>query len=365
MKIKFHAIILLATLVLLGSQTVNSQTQIVNFIRGGVEDGEKLIQAYLQPLGNAMGTDLNAGWYNTAKVHSTLGFDVTFTLSAAFVPQTDKTFDLADIGLKTLRIAEPSQPTNTPTFAGSRDKGPWLELAANNPIGGDDLILTRFQAHNGVDIPAYPLPMVKAAIGIPAGIEIMGRFLPRITYEDMSLGMWGAGIKYDVLQHVPVLRKFPILNVSVMGAYTKVNSSSDINFQKSIYGSSHAGIPVVGGKDNYDNQNLEIQMQGFTTMALVSADLPVITFYGGLGYSRSLSTVDLLGDYPLIDSQNIEPGKIPIVDVTDPIALKFTNYSGLQTTIGFKLKVAVITFHADYTYANYNIVSAGLGVSLR
>ena len=150
-----------------------------------------------------------------------------------------------------------------------------------------------------------------------------------------------------------------------MGAYTRVNSSADISFQKDIYGTAHAGIPIKGGKDNYDNQSLEIQMQGFTTMALVSANLPVITFYGGMGYSRSLSTVNLFGDYPLIDSQNITQEQIPVVDVKDPIALRFDNYSGLQSTIGFRLKFAVITFHADYTYANYNILSAGLGVSIR
>lgn len=92
MKTRILNYSMLSAILLAVCITVNAQTQIVNFIRGGIEDGEKLIKAYLKQLGNAMGTTLNAGWYNTAKFHSALGFDVTFTLSAASVPQASYTY---------------------------------------------------------------------------------------------------------------------------------------------------------------------------------------------------------------------------------------------------------------------------------
>jgi hypothetical protein len=52
-----------------------SQTSVVEFLKGGKADANKLIEAYLQPYAFALGDGLNNGWYNTAKTHHLLGFD--------------------------------------------------------------------------------------------------------------------------------------------------------------------------------------------------------------------------------------------------------------------------------------------------
>jgi hypothetical protein len=41
------------------------------------------------------------------------------------------------------------------------------------------------------------------------------------------------------------------------------------------------------------------------------------------------------------------------------------NFSGLRANIGLRIKLAVITIHADFTKAQYNVFSTGLGVSFR
>jgi len=41
------------------------------------------------------------------------------------------------------------------------------------------------------------------------------------------------------------------------------------------------------------------------------------------------------------------------------------NFSGLRANIGFRIKMSVITFHADYTRAQYNVLTIGLGISFR
>ncbi len=349
-------------LLLLANGQLRAQSEVVQFIKGGIGDGERLIQAYLEPLGNAMGANLNGGWNNTARVHRSLGFDITLTVTAAIPPETAKTFDLAEVGLTTLKLRDPEQSSIAPTFAGSRNKGPFLVFQHPD----SDLVLVEFESIGGVNIPAYPLPMVKAGLGIPGGIELMGRFIPKYSYEDMHIYLWGVGLKHDVLQYIPGARRVPFLNASITGAYTKVLSSADIDFQKSIYEEQSGGIPIQGGRDHYDDQRLEINMEGFTAMALFSYDLPVITFYGGLGYSSSQTTVHLLGDYPLIGA-DVTNGTttVFIEDFTDPIGMNFQNFSGLQYTGGIRLKFAVITIHADYTHANYRLLSAGLGLSIR
>ncbi len=361
MKKKYSAGgIIIFVLLVINSFQVKSQTEIVEFIQGGIGDGEKLIQAYLEPLGNGMGANLNGGWYNTAKVHRTLGFDVTFTITAAMVPESANSFDITRLGLQSLAL-KTDELSIAPTFAGDRDRGPALMLLKE----GMDLPLVDFNTPGGVNVSLYPMPMIKAGVGLPGGIEMNGRFMPKISYEDMNAYLWGVGLKYDVLQHFGLIDRVPFVNASLFGAYTIIHFSSDLDFQKSIYGSDIGGIPIQGGQANYDNQRLDINMQGFTTSAIVSYDLPVITFFGSLGYSRAFTTVNFLGDYPLIDAVINDEVAIFIEDYTDPVNLEFDNFSGLQTSVGLRLKLAVITVHAKYTRANYNLINAGLGISIR
>ncbi len=341
---------------------LHAQSEIVNFLKGGIADSETLMQAYLEPLGNSMGANLNGGWYNTAKLHNTLGFDITLSVTAAIPPESAKTFDLNSIGLKILEVKDPAHSI-APTFAGSRNKGPMLVL--RNPESGNALL--EFESISGLNVPIYPLPMIKGAIGLPKGVEIMGRFIPKFSFEDISLGLWGAGIKYNFLRHIPGVNNVPFLNASIMGAYTGVYSSAAVDFQKNIFREHVEDIPILGGRENYDNQEIAINLEGFTGMLLVSYDLPVISIYGGTGYSQAKTNVNLYGDYPMISDLKNESGEdvIQLEDATDPIALAFENYSGLQYTIGLKVKIAIISFHADYTRANYNLFSLGLGLTLR
>ncbi len=360
-KISTGGMIIFILLVINNFQ-LKAQNELVEFLKGGIGDGEKLIQAYLEPLGNGMGANLNGGWYNTAKVHRTLGFDITFTVTAAMVPESATSFDIAQLGLQSLQL-KPGESSIAPTFAGDLNTGPALFYKEE----GIDMSLAEFNSPGGFDVPFYPMPMIKAAIGLPKGIEINGRFIPTISYEDFSTNLWGIGLKYDVLQHLGLIDRVPFLNASVFGAYSKMFFGSNLDFQKSVYGSEIAGIPVEGGQDVYDNQKVDVSMSGFTTAALVSYDLPLITLFGGLGYSKSTTNVDLLGDYPLIGSEIDNSGdvRIFIEDFTNPIAMEFINHSGLQLTGGLRIKLAVITLHASYTKANYNLITAGVGISVR
>jgi hypothetical protein len=45
--------------------------------------------------------------------------------------------------------------------------------------------------------------------------------------------------------------------------------------------------------------------------------------------------------------------------------MDINNFSGLRANIGFRIKLAVVTIHADYTKAQYNVLTAGLGISFR
>jgi len=68
----------------------------------------------------------------------------------------------------------------------------------------------------------------------------------------------------------------------------------------------------------------------------------------------------VLGTYTVIDETT--PGEDSI---TDPISVNLNDVNTMQFTAGMRLKFAIITFHADYSYAKYHSVTAGIGISFR
>ena len=75
-------------------------------VQAGEEDAAVLLGNYMKPLGKAWGSDLSCGWYNTAQTHETGGFDLTFGLHYAIIPDIEKTFDLGNIGLQRIQSTD-------------------------------------------------------------------------------------------------------------------------------------------------------------------------------------------------------------------------------------------------------------------
>ena len=342
---------------------------IANFMQGGTNDAQKLFQAYLTPYANILGTDLNGGWYNSAKPHSKLGFDITLTTSMAFAPVADKEFDINGLNLESLTLAA-GESNMTPTAAGKRDDGSRLEYNYTDPDFGT-FKLADFKMPKGTGIGAFPLPMVKAGVGLFYKTEIMARYMPTVKLGDASMGLWGVGVKHSLKQWIPFLKALPIWNLSVMGGYTKLSTNADISFQPSIYGND---VTVVTTQ-SFDNQKLDLTFTSYTANLVASANLPIICVYAGVGISSTSTDLQLKGNYPILavetDLTNPNRGKKVIRDsevIKDPIDMSIDNVEGAtlpRYNIGARLKFAVVTFHVDYTYANYSMVTAGIGISLR
>jgi hypothetical protein len=116
-------------------------------------------------------------------------------------------------------------------------------------------------------------------------------------------------------------------------------------------------------------KNLELLLETWNASAIASFNLPVISFYGGLGYTKTSTVINMTGNFPL-------PTINPALSTSGPVyedagvlknfpEINIKNYSGLRANIGFRLKFAFFTIHADYTRALYNIVSTGIGFTFR
>jgi len=96
----------------------------------------------------------------------------------------------------------------------------------------------------------------------------------------------------------------------------------------------------------------------------------VVTLYGGLGYCKTQTEIKIQGNFPTpvfvaTPTPHVEYNNNGVKKGTDFPNIDIKDFSGLRANIGLRIKLAVITIHADYTKAQYNVFSAGLGVSFR
>lgn len=332
-----------------------SQFDNVDFLQAGVKDGLTFTQAYLSPWVNAFGAGLNGNWYNTAKPHKFGGFDITTGMSVGFVPSSAATFDVTKIGLTTL-----SGTGTASTVAGPDIEGPPLSAS----VGG--VTLASFRTPPGTNWKLMPVPSLQAGVGLPFGTEIKGRFVPKISINGGDVSLWGIGLMHSVMQYMPGNKLLPF-DVSLFAGYTKLQGNVPLDLQ-----------PKVGAPTNYNtyniltsfnDQKMKASVSALTVGLIGSLNLPVLTVYGGVGYSKTSTIVELLGNFPLPTVNTSVSTTQGVYEdagvVRDFDKLEFKNFSGLRANIGLRVKLAVITIHADYTRAQYNVVSTGLGISFR
>lgn len=343
--------------------SLNAQFKdIGSFLANGPQDAQMLLQGYLAPYFNAFGASLTGGWYNTAKPHKLGGFDLTFSFNTAIVPEIDRNFDVSELGLTSLQLADPAQ-NMAPTIAGKKELGPTLNFNTPYP----QLNGKAFDMPKGVGVPAMSSPMLQLGIGFIKDTEINGRYMPTYSprlLKETNIGMWGLGFKHGIKQYIPGIKKVPVFHLTLQYGFTKLDASVGMNVKPENIGANDQS------GNAWDNQKLEFTTMSHTGNLLASANFPVVCFYGGIGFASTKTDFALKGDYPMLDKTELTAPTVTANSViSDPISLEFKNSDGSavkpRLNIGMRIKLGIITFHGDYTYANYSLVSGGVGISFR
>jgi len=354
--------VLISSLLIISSVSF-SQFDNVDFLRGGPDDGVKFIKAYISPWTNAFGAGLNGGWYNTAKPHKLGGFDITISFNVGIVPSSAATFEVTKIGLTNLKPPTGSGPFMASTIAGPNNSGP-LMTYKDNATG---VTLASFNTPPGTDWKYIPVPTLQIGLGLPFGTEVKARFIPKISIADGDISLWGVGLVHSLVQYLPGNKLLPF-DVSLFGGYTKLQGNIPLSLKPD------ASIPnIINASTSFNNQNLNISVEALNINVIASLNLPVVTLYGGLGYSKTKTGMELTGNFPTPVLVTPALPALPFAQYNDSGVKKGTdfknmdieNFSGLRANIGLRIKLAVITIHADYTKAQYNVLSAGLGISFR
>lgn len=343
-----------------------SQPLSLEFIYGGLDDAEMILQEYLKPYANILGSDLNAGWYNTARPHKLGGLDVTATVSWAKAPASTLTYDLGLLNLH--GTIEPNPDTQAPTVAGEQEDRPSISYTQMVDIGGGNMQEVEYSnltVPNGTGLDYIPLPMAQLTVGLPFGTDVSARFVPSVGYRDYGeIGLWGVGGKHSLSQWLPLTDRLGFLDISVQGGYTRVNSSVHVVVEPQSL------VEIDPYPDfNWDDQFITQKVEGWTVNLIASQTLPVVTFYQGIGYASSTAEMLMEGHYPLhtviLDDTSADYGKTTYEVLENPVSTTFKNYHNLRLNAGVRLKLGVLTFHYDFTHTLYVTHSVGIGISFR
>ncbi|MBN2167263.1 MAG: hypothetical protein JW717_13385 [Marinilabiliaceae bacterium] len=329
---KKHLIISSLSLVLIIN--IKAQEAVGEFFNLGLNDASKIAEAYLRPYGEMLGVNLNAGWYTSAAVHKIGGFDITVTSSLTQVPSSGKTYDINSLGLTNWELTDPSNNI-APTMSGEVNNLPQLQNKSNTSL--------KVNVPNGSTKNSHMFTsMIQAGIGLPFHTEIMGRYMPKVSYGDLgNLQLWGIGLKHSIKEYIPVFKRIPILQLSVLGAYT--------NFNGNLFVPQNSAI---------SNSDLSINTSAITSRLLIGANLPVIAFYSGVGYGTANSEFEISGSYNGATGTNDTP-----TDGTFLI-MKY-NRSNIDFNAGMRIRLGIIGIHADYSVGDYSIITGGIGINFR
>lgn len=318
--------------------TAKAQIDFGTFLEAGTADANRLMESYLEPAFLGWGYGLNSGWYNSAKPHKLLGFDITPTITMAMVPTDAEFFTINPNDYSNITL-NPNSPTNqAPTLFGPNlpaDELPLLDYTADgNTISLSSPTGLGLEEEAQIPFNAVPSGMVQVGLGLMKNTELKLRIVPTIEEEgEFEFSMFGIGFMHDLKQWVPGFKQLPI-DVSGFVGWNRINTKIFLD-------------------ENNPDQVAEFNTSGFTLQGLVSKKLSILTVFGGVGIATTTTDFKLLGTYDT-DAGTFE----------DPINFDYSS-GGPRINLGMRLKLLILTIHADYAIQKYNTLTMGVGLSVR
>lgn len=319
-----------------------SQSNVNELFAAGINDAEKFSDSYFGPVSEGAIYSLANAWYNTADSKPLGGFEISVigNMTSFKNKEDKKSFVLNTGDYENLQFVDGSSSKPVSTALGDLEG---IRVFVEGDVGP---ITTReeFELPTGLaseNINFIPTAFLQVSVGLIKGLEVKARFLPKIDTDDVALGLYGVGLQYDFSKLLPADKILPVALSAVVG-YTQLNATYDFTNSN-----------IVDGSD----QKIDVAMNVLTFQAIASTKLPIINFYGGIGYVSGKSTTDILGTY------RVQSGPFQETYV-DPFSLT-RKASGVSGTLGAKLKLGFFRLHADYSLAEFNNLTLGVNFGFR
>jgi len=334
---KILLVMILSSVSLVQAQGIN------DLLVSGVDDANRFANSFLAPVSEAAIYGISTGWYNSADAKPLGGFEISIVGNmTGFKNKEDKKAFLLDPSeYDNLDFVQnPGQPRLVSTALGDIEG---IQVFVEDESG---LFREEFELPSGLaaeDFNFIPSGYLQGSVGLIKGLEVKARFLPKIKFDDdAKIGLFGAGLQYDFTKMLPADKVLPVAISGVIG-YTNLSGEYDFTESSTIDGS---------------DQRLDAKFKTWNFSAVVSTrNIPVINFYGGLGYITGKSDIDVLGTYEA-------NGPFFTERVVDPFSLS-ENASGVVANLGTKLKLGFFRINAEYNFAEFNTFTFGINFGFR
>ena len=313
------------------------------------EVGEAYARAYVDPLAESLGADLNTGLFHTASTgKKILGVNVYigFKVSASLLDNSHKTFDLTytgrvpiefDLGGERFMLDVPATFTvnDAPTIFGSTEEAiaqvsvshdtTLQTIGLTLPVSIDSTLAPEQIIGGLVDTDVAPFIVPQVGVGTFMGTDVMFRWLPTISVTDVgSIGIIGFGVRHNINQYIPRLP----LDLAIQAVWQRVTVD-----------------------DNLDNQVISAKV--FAVNVAASKRFGVLTLYAGAQTERS----DIRFSY------TFEPDDFNLDE--EPVDIDFTlsDIGKSRFVFGAGVKLGPVLFNTDISVGQITVASAGFGFS--
>ncbi len=319
---------------------LTAQTNINDLLAAGIDDAQRFTDDYLSPLSEGVIYGVTGSWYNTADAKPLGGFEISIIGNLTFYGNKDdkKEFVLNTAEYENIQFVDGSTSRTVSSALGDIED---VLVFVEDDTG---LLRTEFELPSGLaseNINFLPSGYVQVSVGLIKGTEVKARFLPKINADDAEISFYGFGLQHEFTKHLPADKVLPVAISAVIG-YTRFNGNYDFT-----------DTNVIAG----ENQRFEMDINSWIFQAVASTKLPVINFYGGLGYITGKAETDILGTYI------VEEGPFQTTYI-DPFSVD-EDASGIIGNVGAKLKLGLFRFNVDYSLGEFNNLSVGLNFGFR
>ncbi len=307
-----------------------SQTDIDRILDIGIDNAHTFSQAYFEPAGESLVNIMSNGWYTSGKTKKLWHFEVGIVGNLSFIRKDKRSF-----------ILDTREYTDV-TFQDGQTR---REVANAVGVNSEDVVVVINQGQvsqlevvlpNGIgdsEVKSLPSGFIQASVGLIKSTEIKVRFLPKISaVKGSKIRLYGVAFQHEFTDWVFPLKRWPVRLSGLLG-YTNVKGFYDI--------------------DANANQEVTVNTNSWLLSGVVSTKLPVLNFYGGLGYYFGSSRAKVLGVYQAQNLSGIEE------TIVDPINVK-NKGRGIKATFGTEVKFGVFKANMDYSFQNYRNLSLGL-----
>ncbi|SDG70692.1 DUF6588 family protein [Psychroflexus sediminis] len=321
--------------------TSYSQSGIESLLSAGLEDANRFTNAYTKPGSDAVIYGLSNGWYNTAKVKSLGGFEISIIGGISQIRENNTSFALNENDYNALRFESGPAIQQVGTVFGQNSPDVRMNIIeANQNIA----TLTLPQGLASENIDYLPNLMLQGSVGLLFSTELKLRFLPEVETKDVTAQFYGAGLQHEFTNWIPGFKVLPIAISGFVG-YNKFESEYRFSEQSTLISGS--------------NQSVVTDIDSWHYALVASTKLPVINFYGSIGTVSGSADTRLKGEYVI----NTGVSEVAGTSIVDPLRTT-SSVDGFRATLGTKLTLAFFRLNIDYSFQEFNSLNVGINFGI-